>query len=90
MWVALVVIAFAVAEVLADWIRERGETQRHRIAEEARVTQLRIRQAGKSPDSLPNPGIGRTRHVRDGELGRQRGFESVLPGQRLMPIGMSV
>jgi hypothetical protein len=73
-WVALVVIAVAVAEVLERWIRERGETQRHRIAEEARTAQLRIRQAGK-------PGLDPGPVSRHGELGRQRGFESVLPGQ---------
>jgi hypothetical protein len=79
-WVALVVIAFAVAEVLERWIRERGETQRHRIAEEARTAQLRIRQAGK-PDSAQKSGLDPGSVSRLGELGPQRGSESVLPGQ---------
>ena len=90
---ALVVIAWAISEVLVGVVREMGETQRHRIAEEARTEQLRIKQAGKSPDSASKPGFAPGTVSRPSELGAQRGSESVLPGQRggcgVIPTGMT-
>lgn len=97
-WVVFVVMAiWAVGSIGVTVVKERGETERSRlsveqlrISEEAETEQLRIREASKSGRSTQKRPVGPTSGVGDGELERPRGFESVLPGQRLMPIGMSV
>lgn len=97
-WVAFILmVIWAVGSVGVTVVKERGETERSRLSveqlrirEEAETEQLRIREASKSGRKRP---VDPTSSVGDDELGRQRGFYGVLPGQGcdcwVMSVGMT-